>query len=547
MLQTHSARAMAATLDLRHPVIGNGRPPALPVHLSTARLQELARRATLDPEGASGETLDVSAPFTGEVFARLAAATPGDVRYAFARARAAGEDWAARPFHERARVLERLHDIVLDRKDEALDLVQLESGKARVHALEEVMDVALVARYYAYHGEGALARDRRRGFIPGLTTAEVNRVPKGVVGIIAPWNYPLTMAITDALPALLAGNAVVVKPSEITPFSALLAASLLDEAGLPRDLFHVVLGEGAALGPALIEEADFVHFTGSTSTGRIVAQGCAEGLIGCSLELGGKNAMVVLDDADVEKAVDGALRGVFSNAGQLCISTERLYVQRPLYRAFADRLAQRAAELRVEGSYAWDVEMGTLVSREHFEKVQAHVDDAVAKGATVLTGGGSLAEAGALVFAPTVLENVPPQADLYREETFGPVVALYPFDTDAEAVRLANDSDYGLNASVYGSADRARGVARQLRAGTVNVNEAYAAAWTSTDAPMGGMGQSGLGRRHGREGIQKYTEAQTVAEQRLLPLAPLPGMAAEAFARTALTGLRILRKLPGLR
>ncbi|MEL6615232.1 MAG: succinic semialdehyde dehydrogenase [Bacteroidota bacterium] len=539
---------MQTALDLRQPVVGNGRPPALPIHLSAARLLALARRATLDPEGPSGETIEVSAPFSGEVFARIAACTPDDVRYAFAKARRAQEAWAARPFYERARILSRYHDVVLDHKDEALDLIGLEGGKARLHAFEEVMDVALVARYYAYHGEAAIDRERRQGLLPVLTRVEVNHVPKGVVGIIAPWNYPLTMAVTDALPALLAGNAVVVKPSEITPFGALLAADLLDKAGLPRDLFQVVPGDGPRLGPTLIEESDFVHFTGSTRVGRIVAQGAAEQLIGCSLELGGKNPMVVLDDADLEKAVDGAIRACFANAGQLCISVERLYIQRPLYRAFAERFAAKATALRVEAGYAWDIEMGSLVSQDQLDKVTAHVEDAVAKGATVLAGGEPLAEVGPLFFAPTVLEGVTPDMDLYREETFGPVVALTPFDTDAEAVRLANDTEYGLNASVW-TRDGARGrrVARQILAGTVNVNEAYASAWGSTDAPMGGMGASGLGRRHGPEGILKYTEAQTVAEQRAVPIAPLPDMAIEAFARTALTGLRILRKLPGLR
>ena len=539
---------MPATLDLRQPVVGNGRPPALPIHLSPARLLALARRATLDPEGASGDTIEVQAPFTGETVARLAACTPEDVTYAFERARTAQEAWAARPFHERARVLARFHDVVLDHKTEALDIIQLESGKARLHAFEEVMDVALVSRYYAYHGEAAIDRERRDGFLPGLTRVEVNHVPVGVVGIIAPWNYPLTMAITDALPALLAGNAVVVKPSETTPFSALLAADLLDEAGLPRDLLHIVPGDGSTLGPTLIGEADYLHFTGSTETGRIVAKQAAEHLIGCSLELGGKNPMIVLDDADIEKAVEGAVRGVFSNSGQLCISIERLYVQRPIYRQFMDRFVERVNEMRVEAGYAWDIDMGSIISQDQLDKITSHVEDAVARGATVAAGGHALPDVGPLFYAPTILENVPPEADLFDAETFGPVVAVYPFDTEAEGIRLANDTVYGLNASVWSaSGASARAVARQIHAGTVNVNEAYATAWGSTDAPMGGMGQSGLGRRHGPEGILKYTQAQTVAEQRLLPIAPLPGMAAEAFARTALAGLRLIRKIPGLR
>src|SRR5690606_20918486 len=294
--------ATAPALDAVH--IGNGHAPALPEHLTAERLRALARVATYAPgEVAPGEVasgararltvrapfpgeavapgavasgararLTVRASFTGEAVATLPAAAPEDVAHAFARARAAQAAWAARPFHARARVFERYPDLVPVRREEALDLIQLESGKTRFDAFLEVGDVALVARYYAYHGEAPLARTAKPGFVPALTQVEVNRVPVGVVGVIAPWNYPLTMAISDAIPALVAGNGAVVKPAEQTPFTALWAAELLYEAGLPRDLLHVVPGDGPTLGPALIGAADFVHFTGSTEVGRLVAR-----------------------------------------------------------------------------------------------------------------------------------------------------------------------------------------------------------------------------------------------------------------------------------
>ncbi|HLA63753.1 MAG TPA: succinic semialdehyde dehydrogenase, partial [Rhodothermales bacterium] len=426
--------------------------------------------------------------------------------------------------------------------------VQLESGKARADAMLEVMDVALVARYYAHHGRAALARSGAAGFLPGLTSVEVNRVPVGVVGIIAPWNYPLTMAITDALPALLAGNAVVLKPAEQTPLTALLAATLADEAGLPEGLLTVVVGDGPTLGPALLAAADFVHFTGSTEVGRLIAGQAAERLVGCSLELGGKNPMVVLDDADLDTAAAGAMMACFASAGQLCVSAERLYVHRAVYDAFLANLTARVERLRVGPGFTWDTEMGSLAGPEQLEKVEAHVADAVAKGATVLTGGRALPELGPYFYAPTILTGVTPAMTLYAEETFGPVVAVYPFDSDDEAVAQANDSPYGLNASVWtGSEAHGRRVARRLRFGTVGVNDAYAAAWASTAAPMGGFGQSGLGRRHGAEGIRKYTEAQTVAVERGLPLTKLTEAASERLAGAALTALRVVRRLPGLR
>ena len=535
-----------AALDAIH--IGNGHAPALPPHLTTERLRVLARRAHYAPGDVERERLTVRAPFTGEAIASLPAAAPADVVSAFARAHEAQPVWAALPFAERARVFVRYHDLVLDRREEILDLIQLESGKTRYDAFLEVADVALVARHYAYHGGNALERTATPGFVPLLTQVEVNHVPVGVVGIIAPWNYPFTMAISDAIPALLAGNAVVVKPAELTPFTALWAAETLAEAGLPEGLLHLVPGDGPTLGPALLDEADFVHFTGSTEVGRLIAQGAAERLIGASLELGGKNPLIVLDDADLDRAVEGAVRACFSASGQLCISAERLYVHRALFDAFLERLRLRTEALVVGPGYDWGTEMGSLASLEQIEKVTDHVNDAVSKGATLVTGGHALPHLGPYFYAPTLLTGVTPGMTLFAEETFGPVVALYPFDTDDEAVALAKDSVYGLNASVWTrDTRRGRRVARRLRCGTVGINDPYMAAWASTAAPMGGFGQSGLGRRHGAHGITKYTEPQTVATQHLLPIAPLAGMAVGAFTGAFVGALKVVRRLPGLR
>ena len=529
-------------------LVGNGRPPALPPRLSPTRIRTLATLATYGDDASDRALLAVHTPFTGETVMSLSAATPSDVEHACARARAAQTEWAALPFAARARVVARFHDLVLEQHAEALDLITLESGKTRFDAFLEVADVASVSRYYTYHGDQALASSYAAGAIPLFTQTRVHHTPVGLVGVIAPWNYPLTMAITDAIPALLAGNAVVLKPAEQTPLSALWAAERLYEAGLPRDLFHVVPGDGATLGPTLIAETDFVHFTGSTETGRLVAQQAAEALTGCSLELGGKNPFIVLDDADLELATDGALRACFSSAGQLCIAAERIYIHRSLFDAFAERLVEKIEAMVIAPSYGWDVDMGSLVSQEQFDKVTAHVGDAVERGAHVLTGGHPLPEHGPYFYAPTVLTNVTPEATLFDEETFGPVVSLYAFDTNPEAVRLANSSPYGLHASVWTrNTRRGTRLARRLEAGTVTVNDPFMAAWGSTAAPMGGVKQSGQGRRHGPEGILKYTEAQTVATQHLIPIAPPGGVALEAFANASLAALRLVRRLPGLR
>lgn len=504
--------------------------------------------ADLTPVAGARTPIAVNAPFTGEVIGTVPACTAEDVRLAAERAREAQRAWAARPLSERRAIFLRYHDLVLDRQEALLDLVQIEGGKARRHALEELYDVALNARYYAYHAADYLRSRRRQGFAPLLNPVWEYRHPVGVVGIIAPWNYPLTMAVSDAIPALLAGNAVILKPAERTPFSALAAALLLHEAGLPAGVFQVLTGRGRELGTPLIAAADFIGFTGSTEVGRLVAEQAGRKLIHASLELGGKNPMLVLDDADLARVVHGAVLGCFASAGQLCISIERVYAQSGIYEAFLDAFVPRTRALRLGSALNYSVDMGTLLSQQELDKTVEHVQDAVAKGAAVLAGGQPRPDIGPYFFEPTILTGVTPEMKCFREETFGPVVAVYRVETVDEAIAAANDSAYGLNASVWTRNLRAgRALAQRIQCGTVNVNETYVAAWGALGAPMGGMKDSGLGRRHGAEGIQKYTETQTVAVAPIAPLFPPFGIDIELTAAHFPKLLRVMKHIPGLR
>ncbi|MEU5113139.1 succinic semialdehyde dehydrogenase [Streptomyces longwoodensis] len=503
---------------------------------------ELVAQLTKGVAG-SGRTANHT-PFTGEKLADLPQSTPEDVAAAFERARAAQAVWERTPVRERAAVLLRFHDLVLERQAEVLDLIQLETGKARLHAHEEVQAVAVAARHYGRKAPAYLRPKRHTGAMPTLTKVTELRHPRGVVGQIAPWNYPLELSVGDALPAFVAGNAVVMKPDTETCLTALWARDLLVEAGLPAEVFQVVLGDGPVVGPEVVRHADYVSFTGSTRTGREVAQGAAARLVGVSLELGGKNAMLVLKDADLDRAAAGAVRACFSSAGQLCISIERLYVHESIADAFLERFAARTRAMRLGTALAYGADMGSLVGERQLETVTRHVEEAVAKGARVLAGGVARPDVGPYFFEPTVLDGVTEPMAVCTEETFGPVVSVYRFRTEDEAVDLANSTPYGLNASVWTrDGRRGRAIAARLRAGTVNVNEGYAAAYGSVQSPMGGMKDSGLGRRHGSEGILKYTEAQTVAQQRLLPMAPALGMTDEKYAQFMSRSLRLMKAL----
>ncbi|MFF2812752.1 succinic semialdehyde dehydrogenase [Streptomyces sp. NPDC058000] len=502
---------------------------------------EVAARLTRCVVAGGGSTANHT-PLTGEKLADLPESTPEDVATAFERARAAQERWAKVPVRQRAAVLLRFHDLVLRRQAEVLDLIQLETGKARLHAHEEVQAVAVAARHYGRKAPAYLRPKSHTGVVPTLTKVTELRQPRGVVGQIAPWNYPFELTVGDALPAFVAGNAVVMKPDTETALTALWAREQLIEAGLPEDVWQIVIGEGPIIGPEVVRHADYVSFTGSTRTGREVAQGAAARLVGVSLELGGKNAMLVLHDADVEKAAAGAVRGCFSSAGQLCISIERLYVHESIADAFVERFAARTKAMRLGNALAYGADMGSLVGARQLETVTRHVEEAVSKGARVVAGGRPRPDIGPLFYEPTILDGVEAPMAVCGEETFGPVVSIYRFRDEDEAVARANATPYGLNSSVWTKdGRRGRAVAARLRTGTVNVNEAYAAGYGSVQSPMGGMGDSGLGRRHGSEGILKYTEAQTVAQQRVMPLAPSFGMDDEKYAAFMTRSLRAMK------
>ena len=512
--------------------------------------------ATAHETGSASQVqwIEVRNPATGEPVGRVPATAPDDVPAIVARARAAQEKWRATPFADRARVLQRFHDLVLSRTDQLLDTIQSESGKARRDALGEVLTVAGTARHYLIHGEGYV-RDRSvRAAIPGITSASVIYKPRGVVGMITPWNFPLLLGVADALPALLAGNAVVTKPAEMTPLSTMLGIELLVESGLDPDLMIAVNGKGSVVGRELIDHVDYVGFTGSTQTGRAVAQQAGERLIPCSLELGGKNPMIVLEGTSIDAAVTGLMNGAFCNSGQTCISIERVLVQDSIWDEFVSRAIDRTRELTIGWSRGWDMDMGSLISEEHAATVLDHIADATQRGATVLAGGKGGSDInpdlrGSFV-EPTLLTDVTEDMRICREETFGPVAALYRVADAEEAIALANDTEYGLNAAVWaGSTRRAREIARQLDVGSAGINSTLLI-YNTFHAPMGGVGNSGIGRRHGAAGIRRYMSEESIVTsfatgggyesiQRLVTN--------DRRARVLTSTFRLLRHVPGMR
>ncbi len=492
----------------------------------------------------SGEIFRAESPFPGVEIAPTPISTKADVVSATAVARAAQLAWSQTSLKHRVVILNRYHDLVLEHQDELASIIQRETGKARAHAVEEVLQVAMISAYYAKNAKKLLTPSNRAGVLPVLTQVKVMPAPKGVVGIISPWNYPFTLSMCDILPAILVGNTVVLRPDEQTMWSAIRGLELLFEAGITSGVVTMVSGPGSTIGSGLIDQVDYVCFTGSTATGRIVGAQAGARLIGASLELGGKNPMIVCADANLNKFLDIATRACFTSAGQLCISIERMYIHESIYEKFLAAFVVRVRELILGAGVGWGYDVGSLVGPAQLSRVTEAVSKAVSQGAKIEAGGGHRPEIGPYVYEPTVLSGVTKVMEISTDEVFGPCVYVQPFKTIEQAIALANDSIFGLSASVI-TADTKLGkeIAVQLRTGSVNVNEGFASAYGSVDAPMGGMGASGLGRRHGIEGLLRFTQPQTIATAHVATLSPKLGLSEEQWSGILVKFLRIMKAL----
>lgn len=505
---------------------------------------ELVNRLVSRVVSTSGNTWKLTEVYTGDLLVELPQSSPADVVTAADAARQAQEQWAATPLKERLAVFKRAHELIVANQHTIADLIQVESGKARRMAFEETCDPAMVISHYLKRAPKLLSDRRHGGPVPVLSRTTERRVPRGVVGVIAPWNFPFATGMSDAITALIAGNGVLLKPDNKTALSPLYGIGLLEQAGLPKGLFQVVCGEGPDVGPSLIDSVDYVMFTGSSATGRVIGERAGRNLIDCCLELGGKNPMIVMPDADMEETVKGAIFGVFANTGQVCMHIERIYIHQSRYAEFRDKFVAAAAALQLGARYDFSPELGGLVSPDHMERVASHVQDAVDKGAKVLTGGKPRPDIGPTFFEPTVLEGTTKEMIHGTVETFGPVVSLHPYNTIDEALELANDTEYGLNASVW-TTDHKRGheVAAQIESGNVNINDGLATTFASKGSPSGGWKQSGVGARHGDQGLLKYTEVQSIGLLKKQVIGPTPKQTYDDYAKQMQMSLRWMRKL----
>jgi acyl-CoA reductase-like NAD-dependent aldehyde dehydrogenase len=457
--------------------------------------------------------LRLAHPGTHEVIGDVAVTSPVEVATAVARARAAQPAWAERGFDERARIMHEAARLLRERQEHVIETIRRETGRSHFETLMmEVFPALDSLTYYAKNAKRILTERR-----PGMHLLRTKKLvityrPLGVVGIITPWNGPFILSLNPSVQALMAGNAVIVKPSEVTPFSGALVGELLREAGVPPDVFQVLHGDGET-GSALVDAGvDKISFTGSVATGRKVGAACGKNLIPCTLELGGKDAMIVCEDADLERTAGGAVFGGFFNAGQFCCGTERVYVHRAIAEPLIARIVEKTRALRQGASGEYDV--GPMIWPRQLDVIERHMADAVARGAKVLSGGRRNTEIGELFYEPTVLVDVTHDMLVMTEETFGPILPIVIVDSDDEAIRLANDSIYGLSGTVWSKdTKRAETIARRLETGSVCINDT-SITYGACEAPFGGRKASGVGQVNGETGLRGYCHALPIVTDR---------------------------------
>jgi succinate-semialdehyde dehydrogenase / glutarate-semialdehyde dehydrogenase len=512
----------------------------LPASITPALLEKLTGMVV----STSGRSVPVLEVYTGETFVDLPQSSPDDVVTAYVDARKAQAVWGSWPLKRRIDVMKRFHELLLEQNLVVADLMQAETGKARRMSFEETCDVAMTTSHYIKAAPRILKEKKHGGVVPIVSTSTEVRVPKGVIGLISPWNFPFATSLSDAMPALIAGNGIVLKPDNKSTLNVAYGVTLLHQAGMPAGLVQIVCGEGPDIGPAIVENADYVMFTGSTATGRVIGSLAGQNLVGCTLELGGKNPLIVLDDADLDEVIPGAIMGTYLNAGQACMHIERIYVPEKRREEFTRRFVQAAQDIELGATYDFGPAMGSLVSVAQRERVESHVDDAVAKGATVLTGGKARPDLGPAFFEPTVLTDVTPDMIHAKTETFGPVTTIYGYTDLDDAVTRANDTEYGLNASVWGKdLANAEAVGRRIEAGNININDGLACSYASKKSTSGGLKTSGVGSRHGEAGLLKYTDVQNVAVLKRQVLSNGEDTDWTKQVDKTVKGLRFMRKL----
>jgi acyl-CoA reductase-like NAD-dependent aldehyde dehydrogenase len=464
------------------------------------------------PASPAAQEFAVENPATGQVIAHCPDLDADAIKVMARRGREVQPAWDALGFEGRGRILKRMQKWVIDHQEEIIAVIRSETGKTYEDALiAEISYGAAAFGFWADNAEGYLGDEKVKSsavLVKGKKLL-MRYKPLGLIGVIGPWNYPLTNSFGDCIPALAAGNAVILKPSEITPLTSLKLAEGLRECGIPDGVFQVATGLGGT-GAALVDEVDMIMFTGSTATGKKLMQKAAETLTPVSLELGGKDPMVVLKDADVDRAANTALYYGMFNGGQTCISVERVYVEAPVYDEFVAKVTEKARALRQGAGPAGSADVGSMTFPPQVDIVERHVEDAKAKGARVLVGGSRGEHDGGYWFEPTILVDVDHTMTAMTEETFGPTLPIMKVRDEEEAVRLANDSPYGLGASVFGKdIKHAESIARRIDAGAVCVNDALVN-YSALELPMGGAKASGLGSRHGAGGIRKYCQQQAI-------------------------------------